>query len=121
MVTKKGEHYWCPSSVIDVRLRPDSPVVLSVDYLQPFTLIKQFTWTELNTYWAKTNLSKLNFSTALQFPDFPLFESLNPSLRQWTISPKDPGIWYLLSVHEQLFSNISHPHRCSSKTTCHKD
>ncbi|CAF5117377.1 unnamed protein product, partial [Rotaria sp. Silwood1] len=29
MVTKKGEHYWCPSSVIDVRLRPDSPVVLS--------------------------------------------------------------------------------------------
>ncbi|CAF3995474.1 unnamed protein product, partial [Rotaria sp. Silwood1] len=40
----------CPSSVIDVRLRPDSPVVLSVDYLQPFTLIKQFTWTELNTW-----------------------------------------------------------------------
>ncbi|CAF4051818.1 unnamed protein product, partial [Rotaria sordida] len=84
------QHYWCPSSVVDVRLRPDSPVVLSVNYLQPFKLIKQFTWTELNTYWAKIKRSELNFSAALQFPDFPNFERLNPSLRHWTISPKDP-------------------------------
>ncbi|CAF4030339.1 unnamed protein product, partial [Rotaria sordida] len=104
------QHYWCPSSVVDVRLRPDSPVVLSVNYLQPFKLIKQFTWTELNTYWAKIKRSELNFSAALQFPDFPNFERLNPSLRHWTISPKDPGMWYLLSVHERLLPNESHQH-----------
>lgn len=102
--------YWCPSSTIDVRLRPDSPVILSVDHLQPFTIVKQFTWKELFNYWSKKKLPPLNFSTASQFSGFPAFLQLNASLRHWTISPKDPGIWYLLSAHERLLPNKNHEH-----------
>ncbi|CAF1968152.1 unnamed protein product [Rotaria magnacalcarata] len=59
-------------------------------------------------YWTQSKLHKLNFTAALQFPDFPNFETLNSSLRHWTISPKDPGIWYLLSVHERLLPKQNH-------------
>ncbi|CAF2018730.1 unnamed protein product, partial [Rotaria magnacalcarata] len=104
----RKKNHWCPSSVVDIRLRPDSPVIVSADYLQPFTIVKQFTWEELDAYWTQSKLHKLNFTAALQFPDFPNFETLNSSLRHWTISPKDPGIWYLLSVHERLLPKQNH-------------
>ena len=77
-------------------------MLLSVDHLQPFTFVKQLNWTDLSIYWKQTNLTQLNFTVSLQFPPFPSFNTLDPVLRHWTISPQDPGMWYLLSVHKRL-------------------